>query len=272
MSAYRLGDLNPVYPNLLGTASAPNGSLTFYAIGTTTPKATYSDPDLEVVHLNPNPIPLGLDGRASVQVWLDGEYTVVLKDALGTEIWTRDALPFVAPGLAIPSLTGTTPVLTHDGTNLLWDERLQLPDPSGSAGYQVVVNSDGTDYLLQAIAEPPEPPAPEYDVGTGSIRIGTLLIQWGSDTVPAASGAQTANKSVTFPQAFSATPYVVTPVLTNSGGSTASGRFAALAATSLSTTGCTITANVGEDDSQSQYKMSNTTPFSYVAIGPTVIP
>lgn len=272
MSAYRLGDLNPVYQNLLGTASAPDGSLTFYAIGTTTPKATYSDPDLEVVHLNPNPVELNADGRAEFEIWLDGEYTVVLKDALGTEIWTRDALPFVAPGLAIPSLTGTTPVLTHDGVNLLWDERLQLPDPSGSPGYQVVVNGDATDYILQAIAEPPEPPAPEYDVGTGSIRIGTLLIQWGSDTVPAASGAQTANKSVTFPEAFSATPYVVLPVLTNSGGSTASGRFAALAATSLSTTGCTITANVGEDDSQSQYKMSNTTPFSYVAIGPTVIP
>lgn len=272
MSAYRIPDLNPVYMNLMGTASAPNGSLTFYELGTTTPKDTYSDPALDVPSLNSNPVELNADGRAEVEIWGDGEYTVVLKDALGTEIWTRDAYPFVAPGLAIPALTGTTPVLTHDGVNLLWDERLQLPDPSGSAGYQVVVNGDGTDYIVQAIAALPEPPAPEYDVSAGSIRIGTLLIQWGTDTVPAASGAQTANKTVTFAEAFSATPYVVLPVLTNSGGSTASGRFAALAATSLSTTGCTVTANVGEDDSQSQYKMSNTTPFSYVAIGPTVAP
>ena len=272
MSAYRLGDFNPVYPNLLGTASAPNGSLTFYAIGTTTPKDTYSDPDLEVIHLNPNPVDLNADGRAEFQVWLDGEYTVVLKDALGTEIWTRDAYPFVAPGLAIPALTGTTPVLTHDGVNLLWDERLQLPDPTGSAGYQVVVNGDGTDYIVQPIAAAPEPPAPEYDVSAGSIRIGTLLIQWGTGTVPAAAGAQTANVAIVFGEAFSATPYVVTPSLTNSGGSTSSGRFAALAATSLSTTGCTITANVGEDDTQSQYKLGNSTPFSYIAIGPTVIP
>jgi hypothetical protein len=272
MAAYRLTDLNPVYPNLLGTASAPDGSLTFYEIGTTTPKDTWSDPAMGVPNLNPNPVELNADGRAETEIFLDGEYTVVLKDSTGTTIWTRDAMPAVAPGLSLPALTLTAPVLTHDGVNVLWEERLQLPDPAGSAGYQVVVNGDGTDYIVQAIAEPPEPPAPEYDVAAGSIRIGTLLIQWGSDTVPAASGAQTANKAVTFGTAFSATPYVVTPTLSNSGGSTSSGRFAALSATSLSTTGCTVTANVGEDDTQSQYKLGNTTPFTYIAIGPTVAP
>lgn len=40
MTAYRFTDPSPVQFNLAGTASAVNGSLTFYDIGTTTPKST----------------------------------------------------------------------------------------------------------------------------------------------------------------------------------------------------------------------------------------
>jgi hypothetical protein len=132
--------------------------------------------------------------------------------------------------------------------------------------------SDGTSTPVWQQIPEVEEPTPEYDVETGYIRIGTLLIQWGTGTVPAASGAQTANVAVEFGEAFSATPYAVIPTLSNSGGSTASGRFAALAATSLSTTGATITANVGEDDDRSDFKLTNSTPFTYVAIGPTTVP
>lgn len=79
--SYRFLDPNPVYFELDGTIIAANGSLTFYDLGTTTPKATYNSSALSIA--NANPVPLNAAGRASVEIWLSGNYTVVLKDDLG---------------------------------------------------------------------------------------------------------------------------------------------------------------------------------------------
>lgn len=87
MPAYRF--LSPV-THYIDDLAEPlvGGSMYFYEPGTTNPKTTYSDEGLSVA--NTNPLVLNSRGALSVNVWLDGEYRVVLKDANGVEQWDRD--------------------------------------------------------------------------------------------------------------------------------------------------------------------------------------
>ena len=82
MPAYRFYDPAPVFFDTLGVEKVENGTLTFYDIGTTNERDTWSDADLTV--LNPNPVSLDSDGRASVNIFLDGDYTVKI-EAVTTE-------------------------------------------------------------------------------------------------------------------------------------------------------------------------------------------
>ena len=59
-----------------------------YAAGTLTPKATYTDPDLDVSHLNTNPVTA--DSRGEVVMYGTGNYRIILKDAVGNTIYDRD--------------------------------------------------------------------------------------------------------------------------------------------------------------------------------------
>lgn len=269
--AYRLYDPNPTFVNLLGTDSAAGGSLTFYDIGTTTPKNTYSDQDLTTP--NTNPVLLDSDGRAATEIWLDGEYTVILKDADDTTVWTRDVVPEVAPGAAIPSQTGHSgEFLTTDGTNPAWTALFQLPDPAGSAGYMVTVNPGATDYQLEPVPEPPVIPEPDIAIGTADIAIGDgtyrLMIQTGTDTAPA-SGTRETNKAVTFPTAFTSIFFAAATANISAVGSFGIG------ATSCATgytagspsTGCTFTFNSADDGGDSGYTIINNIPFNWFAIG-----
>jgi len=84
--------LPPVF-QFVNSAGQPyaGGSLTFYASGTSTPLDTYNDPDLDISHVNPNPVTLNSAGWPDVDIFLQNlPYKVVLKDASGNEIWTRD--------------------------------------------------------------------------------------------------------------------------------------------------------------------------------------
>lgn len=223
--SYRLTDPAPVLFNLLGTARAANGSLTFYEKGTTTLADTWSDQALTIA--NDNPVPLDSSGRAETEIWMDGEYTVVAKASDGSTIWTRVVAPEIAPGLAIPSLTGKTGwFLSNNGTDLVWQDilALLLPDPTGSAGYMVVVNADGTGYLLQPV---PEPEDPAIDVASNNVVTFGMstgdkwMIQKGSGSAPA-SGTNQTTLAITFTPAFKSgtTPHVnITPAPgTQSGG------------------------------------------------------
>ena len=65
------------------------GLLHTYSSGTTTPKATYSDPGLTAANTNP----IALDARGEAQVWLgSGAYSMRLTDAAGVTIWTVDGI------------------------------------------------------------------------------------------------------------------------------------------------------------------------------------
>ncbi len=59
------------------------GSVYFYEVGTTTPKATYQDSGLTVP--NSNPVVLDSAGRATI--WGSGSYRQVLYDVNSVMIW-----------------------------------------------------------------------------------------------------------------------------------------------------------------------------------------
>lgn len=215
--AYRLYDPNPAFVNLLGTGTVPGGSLTFYEQGTTTEKDTYSNEGMGPGTENENPLPLDSSGRAETEIWLDGAYTVVLKDALATTIWTRDVLPEVSPTTSLPDPT-TLPggTVKSNGTGYELVDVTELPDPADSNGQMVVVNSTGTGYSLQPIPE-----AEESNITISTNRIlfvsgdGTRAWQVlkGVATIPK-SNTTSASLPVTYPYPFKSgeVPHVdVTP-------------------------------------------------------------
>lgn len=265
--SYRLTDPAPVLFNLLGTARAANGSLTFYEKGTTTPTDTWSDQGLTTP--NANPVPLDASGRAETEIWMDGEYTVVAKASDGSTIWTRVVAPEIAPGLAIPSLTGKTSwFLSNNGTDLVWQDilALLLPDPTGSAGYMVVVNADGTGYLLQPVPEP-EDPAINIEATSNSIgetgNTSHRFEQTGSGSAEA-SNTHTTQAAIVFDEAFTTTPIVI-PV--PSVASVASGGYlVTVSVISKSTTGFTVKFDTNDSEGSSANIITPIT-FDWIAIG-----
>jgi len=223
MAAYRFRDPAPVLDTLLGLTPAPGGKAYFYILNTTTPKNTYQDYALTTP--NPNPVILDSNGRFPDPVWLDGDYTYKLDAADDSSIVNpTDIRPEIAPGLAIPSPTGHSgEYITTDGTNILWSGPIfNLPDPTGSPGDMVVVNSDGDGYILQA---QPEIPEPDITVATTSFVAGggdALKFQelWGTGSAPASGGQQT-SLAVTFTTPFKSgtVPMVsITPTNSQAGG------------------------------------------------------
>ena len=255
MAGYRLYDLNPVYFNLLATQPADGGFLYFYDIGTTTPRATYSDRALTIP--NSNPVLLDSTGRANVNVWLDGAYTVVCKQSNGVTIWTEDVDNGATSGTAIPSLVSGQ-FLTNDGTNLLWQALKQVPDPTGSSGKYL--STDGTSLLWQAVTIP----ASQVSTTANSIKVIDKLVQWGSATFPA-SGARQIAGSITFGTPYDSAALVVLPIPTNI--ATIGQQIGAGAVLSKSATGATIQFD-SDDFAQSNATFTSSFTFDWLAIGP----
>jgi hypothetical protein len=250
--AYRFRDPSPVFENLLGLRNAPGGQWFFYELGTSTPKDTYQEYALTTP--NTNPITLTAAGRFPVPVWLDGDYTVELKASDGSSIINpTDIRPEIAPGLAIPDPTGHAgEYLTNDGSTVQWSGVIwNLPDPTGSASYMVVVNSDGTDYILQPI---PEPVDPAIAVTTNYVTFGMdtgdkWMIQKGTGTAPA-TGTFKTSVPVTFSPTFKSgtVPFVaITPLNTQPDG----GPMVAYSDGAPTASGFTPTFDVAEGDSAS---------------------
>jgi hypothetical protein len=271
--SYRLTDPNPVWVGLLGTTSAANGTLQFYDQGTTTPKATYSDEGLTTP--NANPVELDAAGRAETEIWLDGPYTVVLKDEDGTTVWTRDVVPEVSPTTSLPDPT-TLPggTVKSNGTGYELVEVPEMPDPTDSAGYQVVVNSTGTGYNLQPIAEPPELTIGITVTSSRAVFTDDEGNKWqilrGTATTSSGSGTYQATRAVEYSNAFSET---VVPAITPTGGPFApgneiSGYFADVSVTASSATGFTVTLNTNHGESNADANISGNITFGFIAVGP----
>ncbi len=255
--SYRFFNPAPVFMDLLGLRPLAGGSLAFYELGTTTPKGTWSDPDLTIP--NTNPVQLDSSGRANVNVWLDGGYSVRLLDALGATVWTRDVNDGAGGGAAIPSLQ-TGQFLTNDGANLLWDTVRQPPDPAGSTDY--ILSTDGSNLIW--IPQPTIPDVPITTTNT-SVKVKDMLDQWGTGNIPA-SGTKFSSVTINFP-----TPYIAAPdvkvQIARGNGVVAAGFLGCLGVSSVSNNGFTVVWDLNLDNVGSQFNLTAPIPISWRAIG-----
>lgn len=269
--AFRLYDPKPVFFDTLGTTICALGTLeTYEDQACTTPYATFNSSALSVE--NPVEIPLGSDGRASVEIWSADPFFARLLDADDNVIWTREITSGIPAGLTLPTLNEGE-FLTGDGVDYLAQALLLLPDPTDSAGYMVVANSDGTGYILEAPPGEPEAPAdPEITVGANSFQAGVstdetkFLFQSGADSAPA-TGLVNTSKSVTFATAYSVAPKVM--VIPSSDSNAGGPMVPEL--TSVSTTGFTVLFTIAAGSLSSAVTL-NAVPFDWVAFGNVEVP
>jgi hypothetical protein len=135
--AFRTLDQNPVYLGTDGITPCAGGTITTFTNLTTTPLATYADTALSVS--NGVSITLDSTGRAPVEIWSSATFRMLLKNAAGTTVWTRDNC---TGGSGLPALISGGFINSVDGTTLVSSTIRQLPDPTGNAG-KFVGTSDG---------------------------------------------------------------------------------------------------------------------------------
>lgn len=133
----------PRYSPMSGNGTSyPAAKLYFYITGTTTPKNTYSNPDLLIGNVNANPVVADANGLFGVIYLAAGDYSVVLKDASNNTIWSVD--PQTGLGAA-DTLTTRGDLLTRDASGYT---RLAI----GTSGY--ALTSNGTDAAWAASITP----------------------------------------------------------------------------------------------------------------------
>jgi hypothetical protein len=261
--AERFFDPNAVMFDMDGVTPCAGGTITFSESGTSTPKDVFGDIDLSTN--NGNVIDLGVDGRPEVEIFGEGAYRAILKNADGDTVWSRDNVILresASEELNLPDYSSAEDgwvLQIVDGVPTWVSSGWALPDPTGNA--DKYVTTDGDVYLLTA---PPEAVDPEITVDAGSFQAGVSsdntkhLEQYGTGSA-SASGGKTTSASVTFSTEFAASPFVsVTPTTSSACG--ASGLVPSWAVTSLSATGFTVTfSTVTGGTSADNYSGSNIT-------------
>ena len=247
----------------------PGGYLKFYTAGTTTPKDVFGEQALTTN--NGSTVDLDASGRPDVDVWGSGSYFVELYDA--DDVKQGEADDVQIPGgeaTALPTLDADK-FLTNDGSVMSWAEILPVPDPTGSANK--ILGTDGT--TVSWIAKPADgaPGAAGSTVTATSTlsKIATtadgtisIAILRGTGSI-AASGAHTASGSAAFGVTFLSAPTVICQP--TGGGVTGDGYHPILSASSITTTGFNIAANINEGGTGGGTNISSTVNFSYIAIG-----
>jgi len=260
--SFRVLNQAPQYLLADGRVNA-GGSLTFYATDLTTLKDTWSDAAMTI--LNSNPVQLDASGRSVTDIWGEGEYGVVCKDALGVVQWTRNNVRDASgPGTTIPPLQ-TGQFLTNDGSVLAWAPVIQIPDMTGETGN--LLSNDGANPTW--ISPPAAPAAPEI---TGNDRVilktggdTDWMIQKGTGTAPA-SGLNQSTLAVTFPKAFktgTAPSVSITPAPGNQPG----GPVVPYLSAAPTATGFTAVFDVAEGSSGDQ-DILTPIAFQWIAQGP----
>lgn len=124
----------PWYVPVSGAGTTyPGAKLYFYVTGTTTPKDTFSDPDLAPGHAHPNPVEANADGLFPPIYLEAGDYKAILKTSADSTLETVDPLSGLG---AADALTARGDLLTRDATGY---KRL----PIGVNG--TVLTSNGVD-------------------------------------------------------------------------------------------------------------------------------
>ena len=268
--ATRPGSPYPQFTDNSGAIVA-GGSLTFSDTGTSTARPVYGERAL-TTNLG-NVITLNSAGRWPSDVWLSGNYRVILKDSTGAQIWAKDDVRDLetATSYALPNPASGTAgqVLTTTGAAYALATVLALPDPTGSANKMVVADSLGLAYTLVN-----QPTATVYSAtslpggivqGATSFQIGKMLIQTGSSSAPAVSGLQT-SAAITFPVAYATLLHVdATP---SAAGIVDGGGESGVTASTVSRSASGFTASfyLGLDHA-TDHRIASAVPFSWIAFG-----
>lgn len=267
--AFKFFNPAPVLFGTTGVLPIPGGSVTFYAKGTSTLKATYSNQALTTT--NPNPVPIGTDGRLAYVVWMEGEYTVVIKDSGGTVVHTDDMTDGNPAGTTLPSPVGQTgKALLSNGSAYVLSLLTGLPDPTGAADQYL--KTDGVNWFPAALTLP-DLPNPDIVVAAGKLQAGVssdpnkTLLLWGTDSAPAAGSSKTTSKAISFATAFSATPSVLLlPTNANSSGVVPHAFAASISTSGFTATFSTLTGGTSAD-SYTASNISSAIGFCWVAVG-----
>ena len=266
--ATRLVNQKPQYFLADGVTLNVGGTLNFTLTGTTTPKSVYGEESLSTdlgVSLT-----LNAEGRTDVDVWLDGDYRVILKDADDATIWTLDDVNDLATATAyaVPdpaSGTDGQAILT-DGTDFYLADLIQVPDPTGHGGEQLGTDGELIYWEPKEVYTADNLPA-GITQGATSLLIGNMLKQYGSSSAPTASAAYT-SKAVTFATAFASAPLHIS-IEPNTDNVTPAGALVSWAITSRSTTGFTVKFYAGQEHGASDWFITSAVNFTYEATGLT---
>lgn len=266
--AFRFDNPLPQYFDAAGQVLT-GGQLAFYTSGTTTPLATYTSPALTTA--NPNPLELDSTGRPTADIWLNGNYRVVLMDSTGATIWTRDNVQIPGGGAFTLPAMQSGQFLTNNGTVAEWASIAQVPSPAGASGK--VLGTDGTNLIWQSAPSDGSsgtdgtnanvtvtPTGVKWNNGTGNL----FFIQMGSGSAPA-SGIGGTSVNVTFPVPFATTPMVM--ALPTSNTVATNGDIPAVAIVNVSTTGFTFVGDTNTASSNYGGIITNPVPFNWVAFG-----
>lgn len=264
MAAFLLFDKITTWNGSAGELLA-GGQFRFFEVDTTTPQDVYGDRALTVN--NGVTVDLDASGRLEHECWADttASYYVELYDADGVK--QGEISHIEVPGgqgqvIPVPS---SGEYLTGDGTNFLLEDLTDrfLPDQTGHSNE--ILGTDGT--TASWVARPADGVS-DISVGTSSVRVGEMLIQYGVDTAPS-TGTVTSSKAVTFPTAFKAgeTPSVrITPLV-----GTSDGGYTYWMQSSPSNSAFTVVFDLAEGDRASSNIVSPI-PFQWVAMAKVTLP
>ena len=129
------------------------GTITTYAQGTSTPKATYKDPALTALNTNP----VVLDGAGRSLMFGDGDYRLVLQDARGNLIFDVPATTIVSaamePVVSAPTLADA---LDRLGVTALIDAEATARSNADSAEQNARIAADNAEAATRAAADTAE--------------------------------------------------------------------------------------------------------------------
>ena len=121
-----------------------------------------------------------------------------------------------------------------------------------------MLGNDGVNPIWQT---PPTPSSFAPVITANSIKLGTIMLQWGSDTI-APTGVNTANKAFSFATTFTAL-YHVEATLNGSSGTSGGIGIPVLSVGARSIAGATAFIDSNND----AFVISNSSPFTWFAVG-----
>jgi hypothetical protein len=202
------------------------GSIATFVPGTSTPKQVWIDPEQTALATNP----VIMDSAGRTLMYGDGNYRLVIRDAVGNEIADIEATTIVSAAMApvvtaatIPdalALLGVSDLIAAEATARSNADSTEQTARIAAMNVEQTAREDGdTDLYNGIVAEQDRALAAEAALAGGALSggagyahvAGPNLIQWGSATATGGTGIA----SVTYPVAFAAVQSVQATLVAN---------------------------------------------------------